>query len=215
MSSSRPTNGLTKYAPALAASIACAAEKHSVTFTRMPSLLSAEQASMPSRIRGTFTITFLWILASSRPSEIIAFASTETTSALTGPSTMPQMAAICSLIGLPSLAIRLGLVVTPSTMPHLAPARSSSRFAVSRNNSHLVFSIEAGAEAQCHSVFAVWVCRAGPKPINANLSPSASTSFRRLAGGNGLVFDCNCDTCMGHFYETPIKSSNWMRTYPA
>ena len=39
MSSSRPTNGLMKLAPALAASSACAAEKHSVTLTIAPSSL--------------------------------------------------------------------------------------------------------------------------------------------------------------------------------
>src|SRR6185312_6775984 len=100
----------------------------------MPSLLSAEHASIPSRMSGSFTTTFLWIFASSRPSGIIAFASVDTTSALMGPSMMSQMAAICSLIGFPSLAISEGLVVTPSTIPHFAPARSSSRFAVSRKN---------------------------------------------------------------------------------
>src|SRR5206468_8084380 len=40
----------------------------------------------------------------------------------------------CSEISLPSLAIRVGLVVTPSTMPQLAPFFNSSRLAVSKKN---------------------------------------------------------------------------------
>jgi hypothetical protein len=59
MSSGLPTNGLTINAPALAAMIAYAAEKHSVTLTRIPSLLSAEVVLMPSRVSGHFTTTFL------------------------------------------------------------------------------------------------------------------------------------------------------------
>ena len=59
----------------------------------MPSLLRAEVALMPSRISGHFTTTFLWILASSRPSLIMAPDSVETTSALISPSTMSQMRA--------------------------------------------------------------------------------------------------------------------------
>src|ERR1035438_5828092 len=132
MSSSRPTNGLMMYAPALAASSACPGEKHSVTLTRMPSDDRALVAWMPSRVSGHFTTMFLWILASSLPSLIIAEASVDTTSALISPSTMSQIRRTCSAIGRPSFAISVGFVVTPSTMPQLAPFFSSSRFAVSR-----------------------------------------------------------------------------------
>src|ERR1035438_5945019 len=100
----------------------------------MPSLLSAEVAFMPSRVSGHFTTMFLWILASFRPSGIIAPASVEITSALMSPSTMSQIIRTCSSIGRPSLAISDGLVVTPSTTPQLAPFFSSSRFAVSKKN---------------------------------------------------------------------------------
>src|SRR3954451_22788486 len=68
-----------------------------------------------------------------------------------GPSTMSQIAAICSRIGLPSFAIRVGLVVTPSTMPHSAPFRISSRFAVSRKNFIWSQYIEAGGKRVCRS----------------------------------------------------------------
>src|ERR1035438_4750435 len=132
MSSSRPTNGLMMYAPALAASSACPGEKQSVTFTRRPSLLRALVAWIPSRVSGHFTTMFLWILASSLPSLIIAEASVDTTSALISPSTMSQIRRTCSAIGRPSFAISVGFVVTPSTMPQLAPFFNSSRFAVSR-----------------------------------------------------------------------------------
>src|ERR1017187_1503595 len=132
MSSRRPTNRLMMYAPPLAASSACPGEKHSVTFTRMPSDERALVAWIPSRVSGHFTTMFLWILASSLPSLIIAEASVDTTSALISPSTISQIRRTCSAIGRPSFAISEGLVVTPSTMPQLAPFFNSSRFAVSR-----------------------------------------------------------------------------------
>src|ERR1035437_4760990 len=100
----------------------------------MPSLLSAAVALIPSRVNGHFTTMFLWILASLRPSTSIASASVEITSALMSPSTMSQIRRTCSSIGRPSLAISDGLVVTPSTIPQLAPFFNSSRFAVSRKN---------------------------------------------------------------------------------
>src|SRR5436190_7843546 len=100
----------------------------------MPSLASAEVALMPSRVNGHFTTMFLWILASLWPSVIIAPDSVETTSALISPSTMSQIIRTCSSMGRPSLAINDGFVVTPSTIPQLAPFFSSSRFAVSRKN---------------------------------------------------------------------------------
>src|SRR5882724_3970828 len=134
ISSNRPTNGLMIYAPALAASSAWAAEKHRVTLTRMPSLLRALVAMMPSRVSGHFTTMFLWILTSLRPSSIMDLASVETTSAETSPSTMSQIIRTWSSIGRPSFAISEGLVVTPSTIPQLAAFFSSSRFAVSKKN---------------------------------------------------------------------------------
>ena len=63
MSSSRPMNGLTKVAPALAARIAWAAEKHSVTLTIAPSSVRRRQARSPSGVSGTFTVMFLAIAA--------------------------------------------------------------------------------------------------------------------------------------------------------
>ena len=56
-SSSLPTNGEMKVAPALAASRAWLAEKQSVTLTFRPSCLSARQALNPSQVDGTLTAT--------------------------------------------------------------------------------------------------------------------------------------------------------------
>ena len=87
MSSSRPMNGEMKVAPALAASSAWLAEKHSVTLTIVPSPVSALQALRPSQVSGTLTVTFLAILASARPSLSMPSRSVAATSALTGPGT--------------------------------------------------------------------------------------------------------------------------------
>ncbi len=70
-SSSRPTKGEMKLAPALAASSACAAEKHSVTLTIVPSLVSVRHVLSPSGVSGTLTATLRASLASLRPSASI------------------------------------------------------------------------------------------------------------------------------------------------
>jgi hypothetical protein len=56
------------------------------------------------------------------------------TSAETGPGVMAQISAITSAILRPDLAIRLGLVVTPSTRPASARERISDTSAVSTKN---------------------------------------------------------------------------------
>src|SRR6266571_7374440 len=132
MSSSRPMKGLTHQAPALAARRAWLGEKHSVTLTLIPSDASALQAFKPSGISGTLTMMFLWILARSLPSLIMASASTLTTSALTGPSTIEQISWRRSLKLRPSLATSDGLVVTPSRMPQLAASLISFALPVSK-----------------------------------------------------------------------------------
>src|SRR5690349_22555666 len=60
--------------------------------------------------------------------------STATASALTGPGMIEQISAIASFILRPDLAIRDGLVVTPSIMPEAAAARSSFVSAESMNS---------------------------------------------------------------------------------
>ena len=60
-----------KVAPALAASRAWLAEKHSVTFTMQPSDESALQALRPSRVKGTLIVTFLAIFRRSAASRIM------------------------------------------------------------------------------------------------------------------------------------------------
>jgi hypothetical protein len=47
-----------KEAPAFAARMACAAEKHKVTFTLIPSLDNARVAFKPARVSGHFMTTF-------------------------------------------------------------------------------------------------------------------------------------------------------------
>ena len=56
-SSSLPIKGVHQ-SPALAASRACAGEKHSVTLTRIPSAGSFRVARKPSGINGTLTTMF-------------------------------------------------------------------------------------------------------------------------------------------------------------
>src|SRR6218665_13106 len=110
-------NGETKVAPALAASRAWVGEKHRVTLVEMPSLAKAAQAIRPSRVSGIFTTTLGAMPASFLPSAIIASWVVAATSALIGPGTRSQISAITSSIGRPDLAIRVGLVVTPSIRP--------------------------------------------------------------------------------------------------
>ena len=95
-SSSRPMNGMTNVAPAFAARIACAAEKHSVTFTIAPSSVSRRHARSPSGVSGTFTAMFLAMPRSTRASAIMPSNSVEATSALTGPGTVAQISASTS-----------------------------------------------------------------------------------------------------------------------
>src|SRR5436309_1206142 len=133
MSSSRPTNGLTYAAPALATSSAWLGEKHSVMLILIPCPLRHLHAFTPSRVVGSFTTTCSFQLAKSWPSRHIAPASVPTTSTLTGPPTILQISSTVGLNGLPSLAMSVGLVVTPSNTPSAAASRISLIFPVSRN----------------------------------------------------------------------------------
>ena len=131
MSSSLPRKGETYVAPALAASIACAAEKMSVTFVFMPLAVSSLQATRPSAHMGSFITIFLLIAARGRASSTILSASSEMTSAEMGPSTISVISLTTSSKTLPSLAMREGLVVTPQITPILLASRISSVLAVS------------------------------------------------------------------------------------
>src|ERR1041384_5805400 len=135
MSSKRPRNGLMNAAPAFAATIACAGEKHKVTFTLIPSSVNCRVALRPSRVSGHLTTTFGAIFAYSSPSRTMPSLSWLVTSAETGPWTISQIAAMCFLKSTsPSFAISDGFVVTPSASPSDAPSRISFKFAVSRKN---------------------------------------------------------------------------------
>ena len=133
-SSSRPMKGEMYVAPALAASSAWLALKHSVTLTGVPSLVRALQALRPSQVSGTFTVTLPAILASRRPSLSMPSKSVAATSAETGPSTTAQISRTVSLKSLPVLATSEGLVVTPSSRPVSASSRISLTSAVSTKN---------------------------------------------------------------------------------
>lgn len=127
-------NGDTNRAFALAARRACAAEKHSVTFTSIFSLLREWQQRKPFSVRGTFTVTFGAICASFLPSLHIASYSVAVTSALTGPSTMAQSSAMRSCMFALDFAISDGFVVMPSISPLFASARTSLTSAESIKN---------------------------------------------------------------------------------
>ena len=86
VSSSLPTNGDMKVAPALAARMAWDSEKQRVTFTIVLLSESTLHALRPSTVRGTLITTFSEILDSFRASLIIVGVSVAVISALTGPS---------------------------------------------------------------------------------------------------------------------------------
>src|SRR6202521_1213890 len=142
ISSRRPRNGLTKYAPALATIRACGAENISVMLTRMCSFERMLSARTPSGIMGILTITLGCHVAISRASRRMPGVSVDTTSALTTPSfKILAISTMCSRKGRFSLATSVGLVVTPSIPPSDIPCRISSRFAVSRKNFMFVASL--------------------------------------------------------------------------
>lgn len=85
-SSSLPTKGLTKLAPALAARMAWFAENTRVTFVLMLFWLSFLVAFRPSWVIGILIAMFLPQVVMSCASFIIPWASSLSTSALTGPS---------------------------------------------------------------------------------------------------------------------------------
>ena len=121
-------------APALAAKIACAAEKQRVTLTIVPASDKALHAISPSTVRVTFTATLSDIEANLWPSLIILLASVAAPSALTGPSINLQISAIISRNDCPVLATRDGFVVIPSTIPVLLRLVISLMLAVSKKN---------------------------------------------------------------------------------
>src|SRR5207247_9783315 len=132
MSSSRPMNGLTYFAPAFAARIAWFDEKMRVVLIRTPSEESALIALRPSVFIWIFTTTFWWSFASCRPCLIISSAWVVVTSKEIGPSTRARISWMTSDHFRPVFATRVGFVVTPSRTPHDAASRISSMFAVSR-----------------------------------------------------------------------------------
>ena len=123
-----------KVAPALAASMAWAAEKHRVTLVRIPLSANARAARSPSHVRGSFTTTFGAMAASLSPSFTMVSKSVATASAEIGPSTRAQISAMTSAMLRPDLAISEGLVVTPSTMPVGTMSRMTATSAVSRKS---------------------------------------------------------------------------------
>ena len=91
MSSMRPMKGEMKLAPALAASSAWLAEKHSVTLTRRPSERIALQAFSPSSVSGTLMQILSAIFGEHLGLRHHLRISVAATSAETGPSTMSQI----------------------------------------------------------------------------------------------------------------------------
>src|SRR5262245_11150236 len=106
----------------------------------VPSAVRARQALRPSQVSGTFTVTFLAILARARPSRSIPARSVAATSALTGPATAAQISAMISRKSRLALATSDGLVVTPSTRPVAANSLISATSAVSTKNFIAAFS---------------------------------------------------------------------------
>ncbi len=144
-------NGETKVAPALAASSAWFAEKHSVTLVWWPSEVSALQALRPSSVSGSLMQILSAIFESAAASFIIALYSVAVTSAETGPSTIEQISLVTSTMSRPAFRINDGLVVTPSSRPRSFSSRMSFTSAVSTKNFIGVFlwhSAVSGASPQ-------------------------------------------------------------------
>ena len=129
-------NGETNVAPALAASMHCMELKQSVTLTPIPSAINCRVAMRPSPLIGSLTTMLSASRANSFPSATIASVSTDTTSALTGPSTSEQISCMMSRGSRSpaTLASSEGLVVMPSISPACDAQRISPRWAVSRKN---------------------------------------------------------------------------------
>src|SRR3546814_10487809 len=99
-----------------------------------PSLESALQVLRPSIVRGTLIATLSAIFRRIAASFIIVSWSSATTSADTGPSTMPQLSSTTSTNLRPDLWLKVGLVVTPSSNPVAAGSVMSLISAVSTKN---------------------------------------------------------------------------------
>ena len=123
-----------KVAPACADRSAWLAENTSVMFTRISSAESARVAARPSLEKGTFTTTCSCSAFSARPSSTMPAASSETTSALTGPPTMSQMRRTISPGSPSSFASSEGFVVAPDRMPQAAISSTSATDPVSMKN---------------------------------------------------------------------------------
>ena len=98
-----------KVAPALAASSAWLAEKQSVTLTIVPSPVSFLQVLRPSIVSGTLTAILSAIFRRISASRIIPSWSSATTSAETGPETIPQISFTTSRKSRPDLWIEAGI----------------------------------------------------------------------------------------------------------
>ena len=98
-----------KVAPALAASRAWLAEKQRVTLTIVPSAVSFLQVLSPSTVSGTLTAILSAIFRRISASRIIPSWSSATTSAETGPSTMPQISFTTSRKSRPRLVDQGGV----------------------------------------------------------------------------------------------------------
>jgi hypothetical protein len=133
MSSSRPTNGESRLAPAFAARSPWLAVKISVQFVLIPSSAKRLIASRPSSLIGTLTTMLGASFANARPSVSMPSTSSATTSAETGPLVIVQISLRTSSYVEPLvLANSVGFVVTPSRTPQRATVRISSMSAVSR-----------------------------------------------------------------------------------
>ena len=106
--------------------------KISVQLVLMPSSAKRLIASSPFSDIATLTTMFGASVAKWRPSSSIPSTSSATTSAETGPGVILQTSLRISSYEPPTLAYRVGLVVTPSSTPQRAAVLISSMSAVSR-----------------------------------------------------------------------------------
>src|SRR6266851_313429 len=210
ISSRRPRNGLTKYAPALATIRACGAENISVMLTRMCSFERMLSARTPSGIMGILTMTLGCHVAISLASRRMPGVSVDTTSALTTPSfKILAISRMCSRKGRFSLAISVGLVVTPSITPRDIPWRISSRFAVSRKNFMLVAPFDKTATTAVGRT-----PQGSVGAIHARISQRADSGdhdFHHVAGlhGTDACRRARCNDVAGQKRHDPRNPGNY------
>src|SRR5664280_2018922 len=116
------------------------------------------------------------------------------------PSTMSQIMRTWSSIGRPSLAISDGLVVTPSTIPQLAPFFSSSKFAVSKKNFTISLRLSISVYTARGTGIKIWDPLGSRSPVRRELRDSPYPAIRYNERSQYSA------ACMKRFFLVPFAA---------